>query len=264
MKKTRLGAVTLAATLLTFAACGDPASPNNLIDDSAIARDVAVSSGDAAAQMLETLVGNENFAGGGADGSDAAAVGTASVEVSRTHTCYDANGGVVNNCVPFNSVRMIVTNASLVGSSSGTSMHNGAEVDWTAAVHRAGVDTTRRTFNGTTETSRSHVSRGTAKDTVTATEGTLMRLLAVDAVDSVKNITFSLPRASNPYPTAGSFVRTATVHAEVTRENQSASRDATFRVEVVFPADAQGNVVLKVNSTNCQLNLVTRAVTNCQ
>jgi hypothetical protein len=266
MQKTRVALSILASSMVVFAACGDPASPNNLIDDSSIARDVAVSSGDAAAQMLETLVGNESDAGGSPPPAAAApSANVTNVQVSRTHTCYNATGTAVSNCLPFNSVRMIVTNASLTGSSSGSgTTTGGVETSWTAAVHRAGVDTTRRTFAGSTETSRAHVSRGTAKDTVTSTEGTLTRLLAVDAVDSVKNITFNLPRSSNPYPTSGSFVRTAAVHAAVSKEGQSASRDANFRVEVLFPADAQGNVVLKVNTATCQLNLVTRAVTSCQ
>lgn len=264
MTTNRVRVSTLAAAMLAFAACGDPASPNNLIDDSAISRDVAASSGDAAAEMIQTLIGNESSAGGGAELVGAAATGATSVEVSRTRNCYDANGAAVNNCLPFSSVRMVVTSASVAGSSSGSNTTaSGAAMTWTAAVHRAGTDTTRRIFTGANETSRSHVSRGTAKDTVTATEGTLVRLLSVDAVDSVKNITFTLPRANNPYPTSGSFVRTAAVHAQVTKENQSASRDANFRVEVVFPADAQANVAIKVNATTCQLNLVTRAVTSC-
>jgi hypothetical protein len=265
VKKTRVGFATLAATILSFTACAEPAAPNNLIDDSAIARDVAVSSGDAAAEMIQTLIGNESSAGGAPELAGASPSAPTDVQVSRSRTCYDANGTAMSSCLPFSSVRMVVTTVSLAGSSAGSRTNStGAEVTWTAAVHRDGTDTTRRIFNGNTETSRVHVSRGSAKDTVTATEARLSRLLAVTAVDSVKNITFNLPRSSNPYPASGSFVRTATVHAEVSKEGRSASRDASFRVEVVFPADAQANVALKVNSITCQLNLVTRAVTNCQ
>jgi len=42
------------------------------------------------------------------------------------------------------------------------------------------------------------------------------------------------------------------------------TRDFTKRIEVDFPADAQGNVVLKIDAKVCNLNLVTHAVTNCQ
>jgi hypothetical protein len=44
---------------------------------------------------------------------------------------------------------------------------------------------------------------------------------------------------------------------------QQATRDYTKRVEVDFPTDAQGNVVLKIDSQTCNLNLVTHTVTGC-
>ena len=41
-------------------------------------------------------------------------------------------------------------------------------------------------------------------------------------------------------------------------------REAVWTIRVSFPADAQGNVVLQVNDKTCNLNLVTRPVSNCQ
>jgi hypothetical protein len=49
-----------------------------------------------------------------------------------------------------------------------------------------------------------------------------------------------------------------------TGANQTAERTVIRTVEVDFPPDAQGNVVLKVNDRTCNLNLFTHAVTNCQ
>jgi hypothetical protein len=59
-------------------------------------------------------------------------------------------------------------------------------------------------------------------------------------------------------------VRNATVNILVTRGENSASATRSHRIEILFPADAQGNVTMNVNDKTCQLNLVTRTVSNCQ
>jgi len=58
-------------------------------------------------------------------------------------------------------------------------------------------------------------------------------------------------------------VRNVAVHVIVTKGAQTDTRDVTKRIEVTFPADAQGNVQLTINATTCNLNLVTHKVTNC-
>jgi hypothetical protein len=83
------------------------------------------------------------------------------------------------------------------------------------------------------------------------------------AHDSIKAITFALPRSSNPYPTSGSIVRVDSVHVTITAADKSVTKDLVRNVQVIFPADAQGNVTLIVNAKTCSLNLVTHAVTNC-
>lgn len=252
-----------AAALIAFAACGDPTS-TELFDDTAVTADVAASAGDAVASMLGTMASNELAVGGGAEIGDPAA-GETNVNFQGTRTCYDTNGAVVANCLPFSSVRMIVTAGTIKANRSSTRTNQaGATVTWTGSITRTMNDTTRRVFNGPTETSRVHTNVGISYDTTTFTDGQFTRNLAETALDSVKALTFTLPRASNPYPSSGSMVRRSIAKVSITKGSQSLSRDIAHRVEVVFPADAQGNVTLKIDAKTCQLNLVTRAVTNCQ
>jgi len=234
-----------------------------LYDDAAVTLDVAASSGDAIANLVETMSANESQAGGSAEISSAPA-GAADVSVTRNRICYDANAVVVNGCSPFASVRAIATSVVFNGSrSSSRTTAGGTTVTWSGAVHRTSHDSTNRIFVGTTESSRVHNDVAAAHDTTTFTDGAVTRFLAEAARDTVKAVTFNLPRSTNPYPVSGSIVRVDTVHAEVTKENKSVTREVVRKVEVIFPADAQGNVVLKVNARTCQLNLVTHKVANC-
>lgn len=253
-----------ALALLSVGACGDPTSSDALYDEAAVTLDVAASAGDAVATMLVTMAGNEAFAGGSPE-LDATAAPSTTVNVSRSRSCYDAAGAPVNNCMPFSSVRMIVTALTMDGTRSATRTNDaGATVSWTGAIHRTSNDTVRRIFTNATESARVHTDVAVGNDTTTFTDGSFTRKLAEAVRDSVKSLTFALPRSSNPYPVSGSIVRRVTAHVEIAKENRTASRDFTRRIEVIFPADVQGNVVLKIDAKTCQLNLVTRAVTNCQ
>jgi hypothetical protein len=171
----------------------------------------------------------------------------------------------VSNCTPLSSVRKIITDVVVTGSRSGSSTtEGGVTKTWTGVAHRSATDTVRRIFTGSTETSRAHGAFGAAHDTTTFTEGDITRVVAEAAHDTVKALTWNLPRSSNPWPVSGSIVRVDTVHIAVSRGTQSASRDVVRTIEIDFPADAQGNVVLKINDKTCSLNLTTHAVTNCQ
>jgi hypothetical protein len=253
-----------AIALVAFTACGDATGTDGLYDDSAVTADVAASAGDAVASMISTMIGNEASVGGGADGAGAAA-GETNATFQGTRTCYDANGAAVNNCLPFSSVRMIVTAGTVKATRTSTrTKDGGGTVTWTGSINRTMNDTTRRVFNGATETSRVHTNIGVSHDTTTFTDGEFSRKLSETALDSVKALTFTLPRGSNPWPTSGSIVRRLAATVAITKGEQSLSRDIAHRVEVLFPADAQGNVSLKIDAKTCQLNLVTKAVTNCQ
>lgn len=258
---------TRTLTLLALAAgaslwgCGkDSTSPSTPVLDAQVTADVAAAAGDAIATDVATMVGNETFAALPTPGLDFDLFGTRddAISYTRTRTCYDANGLEVVNCSPLSSVRSIVVHVAFSGSHTGPYL--------VVALHRTRDWTITRNFTDQTETSRTHDGVGTSADTVVATsalDAGATRTHQVAAVDSADAVTFELPRATNPWPASGKMVRRVVGHVEVVSSTQQMTRDYTRRVEVDFPADAQGNVVLLVNDKTCNLNLVTHTVSGC-
>jgi len=269
VKLVQSSAAALAIATMVFAACTDTTgSAPKLATDALVNQDVASSAGDAAAQLLFDMQVNESSAGAPMIATAGDAVGadltTPTANAVRTRTCYDANGAVVASCSPISSVRKIVTHFTLNGSRSGTTTTTGGgTVTVTGVVHRTADDTVTRVFTSTTETSRVHNGNSLAKDTTTFASNDVTRLSAETATDSVQGVTWTIPRTQGATPTAGKIIRRAAVHITVTKANLTETRDVTRRIEIDFPADANGNVVLKIDNKTCQLNLNTRAVTNC-
>ncbi|MDQ2668623.1 MAG: hypothetical protein M3Z05_21895 [Gemmatimonadota bacterium] len=263
-----LFAITTAGFVL--ASCSSDSSTAalpSLYTDSTATRDVATTSGDAVSTSLETMTADE-AASLSFDVLRSVAAPAANVSVNRTKTCYDANGGLVAGCSPASSVRTIVTHVTMDGSrGSSSSVTGGAETAWSGALHRVSNDTTVRTFSTATpsvELSRTHSDVIVGHDTTMFTQGTTSRNHVESYHDTVKGVTWNLPRSSNPFPVSGSIVRVDSVHVTISKASQTETRDKVHVVEVNFPADAQGNVVIKVNDKTCSLNLVTHAVSNCK
>ena len=246
-----------AAAAASLAACSDSttAAVSTNLSDSTITANVATTSGDAIASGVSDMVTSENSAALPSAPGDNVIQGD-SVSITRTRTCYDSTGTQLTGCSPVSAIRKVIVHTSFDGTRTGVSFFG--------QVHRVRDDTVSRNFTGATETSRTHNAVGTAKDTSDFNNGTVSRVFVENAQDSIEGITWNLPRNTNPFPVAGTFVRNVAVHAEFHGPNRDETRDVTRRVEVDFPADAQGNVVLKINAKTCNLNLVTRAVTNCQ
>jgi len=262
MKRARVMHLVLAAGLLGLAACEESTAPGSLVDEALVAADVAQSAGDAIANDVAVLIGNEVNAALPAAGInfDLFGLRADSLSITRTRTCYDGANAVVANCSPI-TTRRIVFHVSMFGSRSGTY--------FTGVVRRERDWTVTRNFDTAVppvEVSRTHDGVGTSADTTTHTNPTagITRTHAASSTDSTIAVTFNLPRASNPWPVSGMMVKRLSVHSTFEGPNRTDERDFQKRVEVDFPADAQGNVVMKVNEKTCNLNLVTRAVTNCQ
>ena len=236
----------------------------SLYSDSTATLDVATTSGDAVSTSLETMTANE-AATLSFDVLRSALA--ASITVNRTKTCYDAAGAVVAGCSPIASVRKIVTHVTMDGSrGSSNTVTGGTSASWSGSVHRVSNDTTVRTYStGTSpsELSRTHSDVIVGHDTTMFTEGTTSRNHVEAYRDTIKGVTWNMPRSSNPFPVSGSIVRVDSVRVTISKASQTETRDKVHVVEVDFPADAQGNVVLKVNAKTCSLNLVSHAVSNC-
>lgn len=259
MRTTHLLRLSAAAGLVLFAACSKDTTAPSLIDQTTLTTDVASSAGDGIALDVTSIAGNETAAGLAPPAAGASAMGD-SVSWTRTRTCFDSTGTSVS-CVPLSAVRTIVTHWSFSGVRNDTA-ENGAV--FSGDVERVADDTMFRNFTAGTETSRTHDGVATGSDTSSFAGPNVARTYDESAIDSVDAVTWNLPRLNNPFPVSGMIVRNVSVHATFESANRSQTTDVTKRVEVDFPADAQGNVVLKIDGKTCNLNLVTRHVSNCQ
>lgn len=248
MKRIKLThALAVAIGLAGVAGCENTFAP---ILDQDLAADIAASAGDAIASDVAEAIANEIF-GGFAPPSEAASPADDSVRntfsASRTRTCYDASGAVVTCGAGTTSMKITLT---IDGSRTGPL--------WSGAVHRARTDS----ITGLGTNTRVHNARGTSNDTTSFTRDSTVRRFAESSIDSIVGLTFQLPRASNPWPTAGQIIRNVSASVTLTgklNQNRSIAR----RVVVTFPADAQGNISIQVGTLTCSLNLVTHRVTSC-
>jgi hypothetical protein len=270
----------VAVAAIGLAACGESTTSAlaSLAADSTVTKDVANSAGDAIATHVESMVANESAAAlpGSAMpyGFESKGPGSAgdptnnSLTFTRSRTCYDAAGAVVAGCRPESAVRKIVTLVTMDGSRSGSSSTTGGDTkSWSGAVHRISNDTLVRNFDTSSppvEKSRTHSDVSVAHDTTLFSEGANSRNMSEASHDYVNAVTWNLPRNLNPFPISGSIVRVDTVHVVVTKDSKTETKDLVRTVEVDFPADSQGNVVLKIDGKTCTLNLVTHAVANCK
>ena len=250
MKRMRLAhALVAAAALAGFVACQDALAP---ILDSSLAADLASSAGDAMANDVAEAIGNEVFGGFNAPevvASPAADSVTHTWSATRTRTCYNASGAVVTCGSSATSMKITLT---IDGTRSGP--------DFSGAVHHTRTDSISGL--GANSTSRVHNGRGASADTTSFTHDSTTRKFAETGTDSIINLTFNLPHASNPWPVSGQVIRNVNANITITGKiNQT--RTISRRVVITFPADAQGNVSLQVGTMTCSLNLVTHKVTAC-
>lgn len=232
-----------------LAACSDAVAPE--LSDLEVAQDLALSSGDVAAVDVAELVVNEVF-GGFAGAPALEGPSPSGLTVTRSRTCYDAQGNVQSQCDRLTTASMRIQ-MTMDGTRQGE--------NYTAAVHRS-RDLTISGLLGE-ETSRTHNGVGTANDTVTVQRNGATRTVRESSTDSIVNLVFNLPHATNPWPVSGQIIRNvnATITISGPREE---TRTISRRIVVTFPPDAQGNVSIQMGNTTCTLNLVTRRVVNCQ
>jgi len=232
-----------------LAACSDAVAPE--LSDPEVAQDLALSAGDVANVDVAELVANEVFGGlAGAPALDGPS--PSGLTVTRTRTCYDAQGNVQSQCD-----RLTTASMRIQVSMNGTRQGENFQV----AVHRS-RDLTISGLLGE-ETSRTHNGVGTANDTLTVQRNGLTRTVRESSTDSIVNVVFNLPHATNPWPVSGQIIRNVNATVTVTGPREE-TRTISRRIVVTFPPDAQGNVSIQIGNTTCTLNLVTRRVVNCQ
>ncbi len=252
MPRMRLALASLAALAVAgLAACSSTTAPGS-VSDTSLAADLAASAGDAIATDVTQMIGNEQYGGFTAPAlaGAAAATDSTSFTASRTRTCYDAQGGVVT-CGQGLTSSMVITLQL-----DGTRIGDG----FTAIIHRQRHDSISGL--GATSTARTHNGFGSSQDTLSFASDTLARTADILAADTVTDLVFQLPHASNPWPVSGQIIRNLNATFTLTGP-QTSTRTISRRVVVTFPADAEGNVSIQVGTMTCNLNLVTHRVTGC-
>lgn len=264
MKHRSFLSVALAGSVLAFTACtGDETS---LTSDAELTADVVETSGDAIAADVGAMIQNEVSVGAALPGSASGfAINTPpNWTVNRTRTCFDA-AHVAQAACDASTTASIEFTLSVDGSFSRSRTGPRGSESMEVAVHRD----REWTISGLagTETFRVHDGAGSSADTATFS-GThngvdhtrIVREASNDTVDAVR---FNLPRGTNPFPVEGRIIRNVSGTVDITVGDRNESRSYSRRIEVTFPADAQGNVAININGRSCTLNLVTRVVANC-
>ena len=261
MRNRTVVRLAAAAGLLALGACSDSStSPASLVDQTTLTTDVASSAGDAVATDVQAMVGNETFASFAAPVQQAPASVTGdSVIYTRTSTCYDSTGTTTPCGTAL--VRKAVVHWSFAGFRDDTAA-NGAV--FTGDVTRAADDTLFRNYTNGTEMSRTHDGVAVGSDTSSFAGPNVTRTYQEAGNDSVEAVTWNLPRNTNPWPISGKIIRNVSVHATFANATRSSSTTVTKRVEVDFPPDNQGNVLLRIDGKTCNLNLANHHVSNCQ
>jgi hypothetical protein len=262
MHRNRMTRLGLIAAALAFTACSDNITPGaSVVTDAQINADIAATSGDAIATDVSEMIANENAAGLPAASPPFASPQV--LNVTRSKVCY--GGGAVQascNATTTDSIQFTMTMDGSFNRSNTTP--HGSE-SMSVALHRARA----LTISGLagTETSRTHNGAGSGSDTTTfsgtADSTSRSRTMASAGTDSIQAVVFNLPRSTNPWPVSGKIVRNVSGTVTVTGGAHPGERTFSRRIEVTFPADAQGNVTIKVNDKTCTLNLTTHAVANC-
>ncbi len=240
-----------AAAVVGLAACSSDTAPSP-VSDASLTADLAVSAGDAIATDVGDLVGNEQFGGVSAEvaPSFTTVADSSSLTRVRTRTCYDAGGSVV--ACGQGLTASVVVDLQVDGFRSGNK--------FTAKVHRERHDSISGINDG--DSSRTHNGYGASRDTTTFTGDVNTRVAGIAASDSVIDLVFHLPHATNPWPVSGQVIRNVDATFTISGATDR-TRTIQRRVVVTFPADAQGNVPIQVGTMNCNLNLVTHTVTGC-
>lgn len=265
IRPLHLAIVTAAAT--AAAACSkdntSPATP--VVTDAQISSDVVNSSGSAMAVAVADINTNDSMTAS-PPAVDNSAPG---LTIARHRACYQGTTLQVA-CDSLTTDSIVVADTATGSLARSFTGPHGTD-SLTVALHAA----LRFTISGLAghETTRMHNGSGAASDTTRFTGTTdstaRSRTMIENASDSVEGVVVSLPRASNPWPTAGKLVRNVSGSVTVTGGSNPGTRTFARRIEVDFPPDIQANVTLKVSGSGitgtatCSLNLVTRVVSGC-
>ncbi|HEY2804398.1 MAG TPA: hypothetical protein VGI92_00915 [Gemmatimonadales bacterium] len=271
MSHKRLSSVIiLAAAALTAGACSkdNNTSPPNtqVVSDQQVSSDVVNSAGPAiAVEVAEISTDDSAMAAPPAVDQNS----PPNIAFARHRACYQGTALQVA-CDSLTTDSLVVTD-TVTGSIARSFTGPHGSDSMTVAVH-AMLHINISGLAGH-ETFRLHNGDGTLNDTTrfagTTDSTARSRTMAESDNDSMVAIRMNLPRASNLYPVSGTIVRNVSGSTTVVGGTNPGTRTFSRRVEVDFPADAQGNVTLKISGSGvsgtatCSVNLLSRVVSAC-
>lgn len=250
MPSQKCSPAIIAAVVLVAGACSDLVDPS--VSDMELAEDLAASSAEAVGQDIAEMIANEAFGGFSPAAGPRHPADPHDLSVTRTRTCYDADGNVQQQCDRETTASMRIQ-MTIDGTRQGD--------NFSMIVHRTRNMLTSGLLGQ--ETSRTHNGVGASNDSTTITREGRTRTVAESSTDSTVNVVFDLPHETNPWPVSGQIIRNVNASITVTSGDRSETRTISRRIVVTFPPDAQGNVTVQIGSTTCTFNLVTRRVANC-
>ena len=274
----RITAFTAIAALVGALACSTDSStsPSQTVADSEIDQSVASDVGESFADVVDQYGENESFEAdlsGGSSTFDVAAEGAGTQ--SRTVTCGGPDGDGWFSCIAYTERGLTITRQ--VRFWSGGSLALGWNPATTDSVNhrwtRTGTVNSEvkpgkvRTLDDA-DTASMVVQRGTPThhvwngagariDSSTYTVNGITRHFAYTAHDTAAALTFTMPRSENPYPASGSISRDLELHFTAGGFDKTITRSA----KITFNGSSVAE--LQVGELTCDLDLVTRVVSNC-
>jgi hypothetical protein len=269
---------TIAAIVGAFACSSDSStSPGQTVPESEIDQSVTSDVGESFADAVDQYDENESFQAdlSGGTSTFSARSGSGSGTESRTVTCGGPDGEGWYGCVAYTDRGLTI--ARQVRFWSGGSLALGWNAATTDSVNHRWTRT--GTVNSVVkpgkvrmiddaDTASMVVQRGSPVfhvwngagariDSSTYTVNGVERIFAYTAHDTAAALTFTIPRSENPYPAWGSISRNLELHFTAGGYDKTITRSAKITFDGTSVAE------LQVGALTCDLDLVTRVVSNC-
>lgn len=267
---TSLAALAAMAALMGVTACSSDSvlDPGSSVANSEIDQTVVSDAGESIASDVSQFQENESF-------EENMSSGSSTFQAGRTVTCGGPDADGWFGCIAYTSRGLTITRQ--VRFWSGGSFALGWSPTLTDSVNhrwtRAGsfespvkpgkmisineADTGSMVVTHGSTVLHSWTGAGIAHDSSTYAVNNVTRIFAYTAADTAAELTFTLPRTVNPYPTSGSISRNVSLHLTADSFDKTVTRSAraTF--------DGSSTAVLQVGALTCSLDLVTGAVSGC-
>jgi hypothetical protein len=275
----RITALTAIAALVGAFACSSDSStsPGQAVAESAIDQSVASDVGESFAGVVDQYQEGESFQANLSAGSStfAARSNAGAGTESRTVTCGGPDDEGWYSCVAYTESGLTITRQVRFWSGGTLALGwNATTTDsvnhrWTrtgtvSSIVKPGklfmideADTASMVVQHGTPVFHTWNGAGARIDTSTYTVNGIARIFAYTAHDTTAALTFTLPRSENPYPASGSISRDLELHFTAGGFDKTITRSAT----VTF--DGTSVAQLQVGALTCDLDLVTRVVSNC-